>query len=205
MYAAEEYHPDILDQFKDLPLIVEPPLGPRKFEKLDGSEKALAADRPKEDKPLRYQRRHVGFFSDVVKGYPYSGQVAEAKPLSDYPVLADLLSDVNKDVDASFNGVLVNRFVNGDKYVGCHSDSDEFLDKNHKMTAMLAFGATRTFRIKRKDPRERTLDYEYPSGSLLVMDGEFQNEFTQEMPPRRRVKDESVVLTFRKHMEEIDN
>lgn len=81
--------------------------------------------------------------------------------------------------------------------------------------AGVSFGAKRTFRVSSKKDmtvmiagesvdisKGRTaFDLEWPSGALVVMDGEFQNEFKHSVPVMKKVKDPRVSLTFRTHSE----
>lgn len=39
-----------------------------------------------------------------------------------------------------------------------------------------------------------------PSGCLFVMDGDFQKEFTHEIPAQKKVTEMRISLTFRKHI-----
>ena len=57
------------------------------------------------------QRRNVGFFSDDSIGYKYSKKLMESNPLS--ADLADLLVEINKILGTSFNGILVNKYMDG--------------------------------------------------------------------------------------------
>lgn len=147
------------------------------------------------------QNRDVGFFSDTSIGYRYSGTLMRSKPASDYPLLTDLLSDVNHTVGANFNGVLVNRYVGGNDYLGAHSDDESALDKLTKAVAAISYGATRTFRIRDKHSKKIVLDLPMTSGMLLVMDGDFQSEFTHEIPTQAKVKGTRISLTFRHHLQ----
>ena len=181
LWAIENFCVNIFSDLVDLPLEIEPPI--RSY-----------------DGVPRFQRRNVRFFSDVSDGYRYSGQIAKAIPLSPYPILSDMMNVVNETLGSEFNGILVNRYINGDKNIGAHSDDEEFLDKNHKMIATLAFGTVRTFRIRDKRSKKIVEDYEHKSRTLLMMDGRFQNEFTHEIPASKKVKGERISLTFRKHI-----
>lgn len=141
------------------------------------------------------QKRAVGFFSKVAAEYKYSGQAMEARPLTSD--LKRILPAVNNSLGTDFNGILVNRYEDGEDYIGAHSDDETGLSGGK--VASISFGATRTFRIRDKKTKKVILDYEVPAYSLLVMDGDFQKEFTHEMPVRKKVKDTRWSLTFRSH------
>lgn len=144
------------------------------------------------------QRRNVGFFSNKSVGYEYSGQIMKSQPLSNR-ALIDILAKVNSELETSFNGILVNEYVNGEKIVGSHSDDERGLDKKNKCVAGICYGATRKFRVRNKETGKIVLDHDHQPCSLLVMDGDFQKEFTHEIPQQKRLKESRISLTFRCH------
>lgn len=68
------------------------------------------------------QRRDVVFLSNSVKKYTYAGYDAMAKPIPEEfdPIMKIFESE-------KFNGILVNRYNNGDEYIGAHSDDESSL------------------------------------------------------------------------------
>lgn len=142
------------------------------------------------------QNRDVGFYSDVSMGYNYSRQIASAKPMTD--VLRKLLAAVNTSLSTDFNGILINKYNNGSEYLGAHSDDERGLAKG-SIVAGISLGAPRTFRIRSKADKSIVCDVDTQHGQLLVMAGEFQKEYTHEIPKRLKVKDPRISLTFRRH------
>ena len=148
------------------------------------------------------QPRDIQFRSDVSLGYFYSGQCAEALEMT--PDLQQLLDTANamcKDEDgkpSQFNAILINRYKNGTKNVGAHSDAENGLDKGAGVFAM-SFGATRKFRIRDKKTKAIVKDVEARNGYALQMKGKFQSEFTHEIPIEKKVAGERISFTFRKH------
>jgi alkylated DNA repair dioxygenase AlkB len=125
-----------------------------------------------------------------------------SQPLSDHPFLVEILNQVNTQLGTNFNGILVNSYLNGEKYVGAHSDDERGLDKSgRKIVAGLAYGAIRKFRIRDKVTKKRVLDYPHLPGTLIVMEGDFQQEFTHEIPVEKKVREERISITFRHHTE----
>ena len=148
-----------------------------------------------------HQQRDIQFRSDESKGYFYSGQCAEAQPMT--PACALLLDAANKICatamgPASFNAILINRYKNGKKNVGAHSDAEHGLDKRAGVFAM-SYGATRKFRIRKKQGKGIAGDFPARHGYALQMKGEFQKEFTHEIPKEAKVEEERISFTFRKH------
>ena len=151
------------------------------------------------------QKRNIGFFSDESKGYKYSTTFIPSQPLATSPVLSWLLTSVNQALQTTFNGILVNQYVDGSKKLSAHSDDEAGLDKRKRAVAGIAFGpgaAQRPFRIRNKATGEIILDVMQEPGMLIVMEGEdFQKLYTHEIPERLRVKEERISVTFRHHIE----
>lgn len=162
------------------------------------------------------QPRDVGFFSDESEGYYYSGQMMPSQPQTE--PLDRLIAKVNGYLGTTFNAELVNRYMDGNDKLGAHSDSEVGLDKHKKCVAGIAFGAVRNFRIRyiktcppdivisstvdrRASDSTIIADVPHQDGMLLVMAGDFQTEFTHEIPPIAvsKVSTPRLSLTFRHH------
>jgi alkylated DNA repair dioxygenase AlkB len=144
-----------------------------------------------------YQHRSIGFFSNESVGYKYSGQMAKSQSLT--PNLTELLNLVNKLYNASFNGILVNRYDDGNDYIGAHSDDESALDDIG--VVCISYGAVRKFRIRDKITKDIIKDIPTEQNMFLHMGGEFQKEFTHEIPVEKKVKGTRYSFTFRKHLE----
>jgi len=142
------------------------------------------------------QPRNIQFRSDVSKGYFYSGQVARAKPMT--PDITALLALVNETAGAEYNAILINQYENGSKNVGAHSDSKEALDDTAGVFA-ISYGATRNFRIRDKQGKQIVKNVPAKHAEALQMAGNFQNEYTHEIPKEMNVHAPRVSFTFRKH------
>lgn len=154
-----------------------------------------------------YQQRDIRFFSDTSEGYRYSGKLSKSLPMEDG--MREITSSINSLLDCTFNGILFNRYNNGEEYIGAHSDSETGLSNG--IVACISYGATRTFRIRMKEQVECTVDPDYAgkgkiycdipveNGDLLVMDGNFQKYFTHEIPVQKKVTEPRLSLTFRDH------
>ena len=143
------------------------------------------------------QHRSIGFFSNESEGYRYSGQLAASQPLT--PDLLELLTIVNGMFGATFNGILVNRYENGEDTIGAHSDDEKHLDPVG--VVCVSWGESRTFRIRNKKTKEVVADVPTESGKMMIMAGEFQKEFTHEIPSEKRKKNVRVSFTFRRHLQ----
>lgn len=85
-----------------------------------------------------HQQRSIGFYSDTSKGYNYSSTLTPSKKMK--PCLRELLIYINDKFDASFNGILINKYETGEEYIGKHSDDEKGLQPNCGVIAM-SFGA----------------------------------------------------------------
>jgi alkylated DNA repair dioxygenase AlkB len=148
----------------------------------------------------KLQRRNIGFFSNTSIGYKYSGQMIKSQPLIAGSVLATLLADVNARLHTNFNGILINEYKNGTKYIGAHSDDESGLDKTNNIVACISFGATRKFRIHRVEGGNAILDEPTTPGKLIVMEGDFQKHFKHSIPVEKRCNEPRISLTFRHHI-----
>jgi alkylated DNA repair dioxygenase AlkB len=180
-WVIKNYTKDYYEELAQLQLVEEPPIN------IMGKQ--------------CHQRRNIGFFSDTSIGYEYSRQTMYSKPLSMAPVLQHLIPAINTSLSTNFNGVLVNRYINGEKYIGAHSDDEKALDKNGRnMVVGLAYGpGVRTFRIRDKETKKIVLDYLHEPCTLIVMEGNFQKCFTHEIPMQKRVQGDRISITFRNH------
>lgn len=141
------------------------------------------------------QRRDVGFFSNDSIGYHYSGQLAESIPLTKN--LKRLLKKINEHFGTNFNGILINRYNDGKKVIGAHSDDEKYLDKGGVVS--ISYGATRKFRIRDKKTKKIVKNIFMESLDIIHMKGDFQKEFTHEIPVESKVKECRYSFTFRNH------
>lgn len=143
------------------------------------------------------QQRFIGFFSDDSIGYKYSNKLMASQPLSSHN-MTDLLRTVNTMLGTEYNGMLVNKYMDGNDYIGAHSDSEIGLDVAGVVA--LSFGAERNFRIRSK--KDKKIVHEEPTThcSLMHMGGVFQKIYTHEIPVQKKIKQSRTSITFRKHI-----
>ena len=141
------------------------------------------------------QQRNVGFFSNESIGYKYSNKMMESKPLS--TSMNELLLIINTTIGAEFNGILVNKYMDGNDYIGAHSDDETGLDKSGVVS--ISYGAERKFRIRDKKSKEIMFDENTTNGCILHMGGNFQELYTHEVPIQKKIKEPRISFTFRKH------
>ena len=145
-------------------------------------------------KPCK-QHRNVGFFSDESIGYKYSKKLMKSKPLSKDVV--DLLVTINKMLGTQFNGILVNKYIDGNDYIGAHSDEESGLDG--KGVVAISYGSERIFRIRDKNNRTIICDEPTTHCGILHMGGNFQKLYTHEIPIQKKIKESRISFSFRTH------
>lgn len=142
------------------------------------------------------QHRDIGFFSNESIGYKYSGQLAKSQKLTQN--LEKLMNEINELYQSSFNAILVNYYKDGTKTIGKHSDDEKYLDKSG--VVCLSYGASRKFRIRNKQTKEIVYDLLTENNQIIHMGGNFQKEFTHEIPQELNVTEGRYSFTFRKHL-----
>jgi alkylated DNA repair dioxygenase AlkB len=142
------------------------------------------------------QHRSIGFYSNTSIGYYYSRQLARSQALT--VPLQQLLDLINIKFETDFNGILVNKYPDGNHYIGKHSDDEKTLSNIGVVS--ISYGATRKFRIRDKINNTIIRDIPTTSNEIWIMGGDFQKEFTHEIPVEKKVKECRYSLTFRKHL-----
>lgn len=147
------------------------------------------------------QHRNVGFFSDVVRTYKYSGRDHTAQPLT--YLLASILAQVNSIMKSEFNSILINKYKDGRDYISAHSDDEKTIDQTHGVISISA-GSSRVFRIRNKVTKQIVADIPTRNDVILQMcarlpDGSsFQKTYTHEIPANKAITEPRYSLTFRK-------
>jgi alkylated DNA repair dioxygenase AlkB len=138
--------------------------------------------------------RLVAWFGDCGINYRYSGTDHECNGWLD--TLDTLRRRLAQEEGLHCNLVLLNRYRDGNDYMGWHSDDE----RGHgRLIASVSLGAQRRFLVRPASParggavrqRSRPLDLEH--GSLLVMDATLPHS----LPRTRRPVAERINLTFR--------
>lgn len=145
---------------------------------------------------VAHQQRNVGFFSDESIGYHYSNQLARSQPLTSN--MKKMLESINTIFGENFNGILINEYPDGTHTIGKHSDDESTLGKGGVIA--ISYGTPRTFRVREKSSGKIVKDIPTKNFEILQMGGDFQKEFTHEIPVQKKIKESRVSLTFRKHL-----
>lgn len=148
-------------------------------------------------------RKQVAF-GDFGITYTFSGVKVPAQTW--HPLVYDLKRIVEGICDCKFNFVLVNRYKDGNDYIGEHRDDEKDLDMNFPIVS-LSFGQNRDFTFKHHSSRGSKLKKDISNvklalehGSLLVMNPTTNTYWYHSLPKRsvRSCPNPRINLTFRK-------
>ena len=113
--------------------------------------------------------------------------------------LQQLLNEINSILDTDFNGILVNKYKDGNDYISSHSDDESGI--SNKGVVSISYGAIRKFRIRDKNTNSIVKDINLNPYQIIHMGGDFQTEFKHEVPVQKLIKEPRYSFTFRKHTE----
>lgn len=114
--------------------------------------------------------------------YHYSGRTDRAEPMS--PLLAPVLAWACEQVDARFNGLLLNWYDAERKhYIGKHRDSTKGMVERSPIVTV-SLGATRPFRMRPYRRPGAFVDVEAVDRSVLLIPWETNQRWTHEVPHR---------------------
>jgi hypothetical protein len=105
-----------------------------------------------------------------------------------HPCLIELLKYINTKFNYNYNGILINKYTDGQDYIDKHSDDDR------ELVISISYGA-----LRNKITGKIEIDVATDPTKIIQMVGNFQKEFTHEIPIEKKVKDVRYSLTFRKH------
>ncbi|QDK42887.1 alpha-ketoglutarate-dependent dioxygenase AlkB [Bacteriovorax stolpii] len=141
------------------------------------------------------QPRLTAWYGDSGVKYSYSNIHMQALPWT--PILLKLKTQLENDLNARFNSVLVNYYRDGNDHMSYHSDDEKELGPNPTI-ASLSFGETRSFQLKHKfDLEKKTVIIPITDGSLVVMKDELQHFWQHKITKTKKLIGPRVNLTFR--------
>ena len=139
------------------------------------------------------QPRLVAWYGDPGKRYAYSGVELEPLPWSE-AILA-LRERCERVAGRAFNSVLLNLYRDGDDSVAWHSDDEPELGEQ-PVIASLSLGAERRFDLRHRETGQ-TIRTRLPVGSLVVMSGDCQRDWSHQIAKTKKVRRPRINLTFR--------
>ncbi|PCJ42799.1 MAG: alpha-ketoglutarate-dependent dioxygenase AlkB [SAR86 cluster bacterium] len=138
--------------------------------------------------------RLVAWYGDEGEIYRYSGTRYKALPW--HPALHKIKEKLNSEFSAPINSVLTNLYRNGKDSVGWHADSEIELGKQ-PIIFSLSLGASRYFDYRLQGKSESKQRIELHAGTLLIMQGNFQQYWQHQVPKQLKITEPRINLTFR--------
>jgi alkylated DNA repair dioxygenase AlkB len=190
--------PNPIIKFKDAELLYHPSF----FDKAESDrifKTLLETIEWKQDKIMMYGKelplpRLSAWYGDNNKPYTYSGITLNPLPWTDE--LLQIKDKIEAEAKVKFSSVLLNRYRDGQDYVGWHTDAEKELGKN-PIIGSVNFGATRKFQLRRIDDHKEKIEVELKHGTFLVMGGATQHFWQHQVPKTAHKIGERLNLTFR--------
>lgn len=153
----------------------------------------------KQDKINMYGRelplpRLSAWYGENNKPYTYSG--ITLNPLPWTTELLEIKHKIEAEANVRFSSVLLNRYRDGQDYVGWHTDAEKELGHN-PVIGSVNFGATRKFQLRRIDDHKEKFEVELKHGTFLLMQGTTQHFWQHQIPKTATKIGERINLTFR--------
>jgi alkylated DNA repair dioxygenase AlkB len=153
----------------------------------------------KQEKIMMYGKelplpRLSAWYGDNNKPYTYSGITLNPLPWTEE--LLQIKEKIETEAKVKFSSVLINRYRDGQDYVGWHTDAEKELGKN-PIIGSVNFGATRKFQLRRIDDHKEKFELELKHGTFLVMSGPTQHYWQHQVPRTALKIGERLNLTFR--------
>jgi len=104
-------------------------------------------------------------------------------------------ADVENQTGFTFNSVLLNLYRDENDHVSWHSDRGTFEDT--KIIASISLGEERSFQLKHKTKKLKTIALGLKPGSLIVMNN-IQRDWYHRVAKTTQKKGPRIYLTFRK-------
>lgn len=140
------------------------------------------------------QPRLTALFADNEKSYSYSNITMH--PHAFEGKLLNIKQKVEKAAELKFTTCLLNLYRNGQDSNGWHADDEKELGEFPQI-ASVSFGATRKFKMRRKDNHKEKFELELTHGSLLLMLGKTQAFWQHQIPKTKKAVEKRINLTFR--------
>jgi alkylated DNA repair dioxygenase AlkB len=142
-------------------------------------------------------KRMTAWYGDEGCSYVYSN--IKRNPLPWTNLLLEIKKSVEEKAKTQFNSCLLNLYHDGSESMAYHSDDEPMLAKNGAI-ASVSFGAERRFLFRHNRYKENQIpvvELILNHGSLLLMQGEIQNNWKHALPASAKIKSPRINLTFR--------
>jgi len=154
-------------------------------------------------KEQKIPRKQVAY-GDEGTGYSFSGTRITANSWNEDNDVCKILKEIKTKVESitnrKFNFVLINRYSNGNEYIGYHRDDEKELGDEPDVIGV-SFGAARTFKFRAYNffPKELSKEFEIElvHGSMVCMYHPTNKFWAHSIPKRTKITKPRISLTFR--------
>lgn len=133
--------------------------------------------------------------------YRFAGNVVEARNWYEDGIIETLLRKLRHKLEvhagSQFNFVLINRYEDGDQYIGFHTDSEADLGPEPKI-AGISFGAVRPLHFKRISTGTTDIKVDLDPGSVVIMHHPTNVYWKHSIPKTAKKIGPRISLTYRK-------
>lgn len=121
--------------------------------------------------------------------------------------LQELYDWVRNSEYGPFNQMMINWYQHGQHFIRAHRDDEKPLVPNSPILS-ISIAATRTFRIRDYSTKKIVKDILMPNGTVLVMGGKFNTQFTHEVPKiggeKGKTIGRKINITFRRFKDDLN-
>jgi alkylated DNA repair dioxygenase AlkB len=128
------------------------------------------------------------------RSYNFGGVNHEAVPIPED--ILPFLEFARDLTGCKYEGVLVNWYEDGNQYISKHRDNEKGLVAGSPIVSITLGHSNRVFRI-RDNTGKIVLDKVLYNKDVFVMGGDFQKEYTHEIPKTKKVDKPRINITFR--------
>jgi alkylated DNA repair dioxygenase AlkB len=151
---------------------------------------------------IKIPRRQVAY-GEKGTVYEFAGTTVPAIDWNSDDPVCKLIKKIKKKMEllshTTFNFVLINRYDNGNEYIGFHSDDEKELGDN-PIIAGVSLGAERDVVFKSNKPTEiidNTQNLFLNHGSGFIMRDQTNTNWKHSIPKRANINTARISLTFR--------
>lgn len=140
------------------------------------------------------QPRLIAWYGNQGTEYTYSQTTLVAEGWNNN--LKQIQEALIKHFQLNFNSVLANLYRDGQDSMGWHSDNEKELG-TQPIIASISLGTPRMLQFRKKENTKTKASILLESGSLLLMQGNTQENWQHQIAKTKKVKTPRINLTFR--------
>jgi len=149
-------------------------------------------------KKIIIPRKQVAY-GDKGTFYNFSGNKVMAKDWNEDDIICRIIKQIKAKIELvsgeQFNFVLINRYKDGDDYIGYHADDEDDLEDKSTI-AGVSFGCARDIYFKASNNCVQKIILKI--GSLILIKYPTNQYWKHSIPKRKKIKTPRISLTFRK-------